>query len=448
MKLLKYFDSFLVNEVNLNQSRLDLLGERVETLSNFLESCDHPIADMFIGTIPQGSYAHRTIIKPVDTNDEFDADLLLEVTENPEWDAEDYVEQLYQAFRTSSTYKTMIHRRSRCVVVNYAGDFHVDVVPYLERHDEKFITNRNTDEFELTNPEGFNAWLDEKNRTTGGDRLIKVIRLVKYLRDYKNTFSVKSFILTMLLADRVNDALLLADEKHYQDVPTTLKNVLEALNTYLQANLVMPMLTDPSCPTEDFNHRWSQDEYANFRNKIQYYSEKVKAAYDEGDKDKSLALWQELFGTEFKAPAVTSTKEAAPFVTTNKEMFIERDLGISVQLDPRYKVRIDGRVLPKNGFRSISGTLRQRGGVVGKHRTIRFSVEQCTVPAPYQAYWKVKNRGDEALKARCPRGEIVRDEGGQHHKESTLYTGSHYVECYIVKNGACIALDRQPVIIT
>ena len=39
------------------------------------------------------------------------------------------------------------------------------------------------------------VWLEEKNRTAGG-RLSKVVRLLKYLRDYKNIFSVKSFILT------------------------------------------------------------------------------------------------------------------------------------------------------------------------------------------------------------------------------------------------------------
>jgi hypothetical protein len=70
------------------------------------------------------------------------------------------------------------------------------------------------------------------------------------------------------------------------------------------------------------------------------------------------------------------------------------------------------------------------------------------VPTPYQVYWKIKNHGDEALRAQCPRGEIVQDRGGQQHEESTLYTGAHYVECYIVKGGVCVAIDRQHVIIT
>ena len=44
----------------------------------------------------------------MDDNDEFDADLLLELAEDPDWSAEDYVEELYKAFRSSS-------RTSKCL---------------------------------------------------------------------------------------------------------------------------------------------------------------------------------------------------------------------------------------------------------------------------------------------------------------------------------------------
>ena len=121
------------------------------------------VASRFVQTIPQGSYAHRTIINPVDDNDEFDADLLLELEEESAWAAEDYVEQLYKVFRASSTYRNMVSRHARCVKVDYANEFHIDVVPYVERHGEHFITNRDNDEFELTNPEGFNEWLTSKS---------------------------------------------------------------------------------------------------------------------------------------------------------------------------------------------------------------------------------------------------------------------------------------------
>ena len=154
---------------------------------------------------------------------------------------------------------------------------------------------------------------------------------------------------------------------------------------------------------------------------------------------------------EFKAPT-GSTSAAATVVALSRandtEMFLDQDLGIPFRLSPGYRLRVEARILPSDGFRSIKESLRSRGGIVGKQRRIRFKVAECTVPAPYDVYWKIKNRGVEAAEADSLRGEIVRDQGRLRHEESTLYTGNHYVECYVVKNGVCVAMDRQPVIIT
>ena len=43
--------------------------------------------------------------------------------------------------------------------------------------------------------------------------------------------------------------------------------------------------------------------------------------------------------------------------------------------------------------------------------------------------------------------EIVSDEGTRTHRETTRYAGKHYVECYIGKNGICVAWAREPVVI-
>src|SRR5690606_1661643 len=101
----------------------------------------------------------------------------------------------------------------------------MDVVPYLERHGEKYVTNRHEDVFQRTDPEAYNSWLDEKNRISARN-LVKVIRLVKYLRDYKRTFDVKSIILNVMLGEQVNSVALLSDPGCYADVPTTLRTVM------------------------------------------------------------------------------------------------------------------------------------------------------------------------------------------------------------------------------
>ena len=446
MKFLNQFSAFLAGEVNLSQPRLDQLDERVGAIDSFLRTGDDGIASWFVQTIPQGSYAHRTIINPVDDNDEFDADLLLELTEDPDWSAEDYVEELYKAFRSSSRYRGMVSRHARCVKVDYANEFHVDVVPYVERHGEHYICNRDNDEFELTNPEGFNEWLDQQDQTTGG-KLIKVIRLFKYLRDYKNTFSVKSVILNILVGGRVNSALLLGDPDHYRDLPTAFRNLLADVNDYLQANPTMPNLTDPSCPSENFNHRCDQTQYKNLRKWINYYSDKATAAFEETDRETSLKLWREIFGDDFGVASTTVTKASTAHIgrARNSEQFLERDLNIPVQIDPRYQVTLGARVLPLHGFRTYD--LQKHGNVVGKYRKIRFSLVKCNVPGPYEVYWKIRNTGEEAIRADCIRGQIKLDDGTRWRDEPTKYRGKHYVECYVVKNGACVAIAHQNVII-
>jgi hypothetical protein len=75
-----------------------------------------------------------------------------------------------------------------------------------------------------------------------------------------------------------------------------------------------------------------------------------------------------------------------------------------------------------------------------------FAIEDCNVAPPYDVYWKIRNTGSEARQAGCLRGEIRKKSGT--HTETTLYAGEHWVECYVVKHGRCVAKARQPVIIS
>ncbi|MFJ6727499.1 cyclic GMP-AMP synthase DncV-like nucleotidyltransferase [Streptomyces sp. NPDC091281] len=449
MKLIKHFNTFLSDRVNLSETRLQSLDSRVNSVSNFLKNGETPISNRYIGMIPQGSYAHRTMINPVGKYDEFDADVLLEMEENADWSAKDYVEELYKVFHASGTYGHMVSRHAHCVKVDYANEFHIDVVPYLERHGGRYVTNRDDDVFELTNPEGFNEWLDEKNRTASG-RLVKVIRLFKYLRDYKNTFSAKSIILNILLGGRVNSVLLLGDSKRYCDLPTAFTNILSDLNDYLQSNPTMPSVDDPSCPGQNFNHRWDEDQYQNFRNRVETYNDWARAAFAEEDRSESIRLWRKIFGESFAETPVSSvTKSSEAAVTlpnfTDTEQFLDRDYGIPELLNARYRVRITANVVAKRGFRNFN--LRRHGNAVGRERAIEFRVSECTVPGSYEIYWKVRNTGAEAVSANCIRGQIERDNGSRFRSEPTKYRGKHYVECYVVQNGICVAKDHQVVVI-
>ena len=56
-----------------------------------------------------------------------------------------------------------------------------------------------------------------------------------------------------------------------------------------------------------FDHRWGDESYSHFRDRIHQYAPTLRAAYDENDKDTSVQLWQEIFGDGFHAPPPKTT---------------------------------------------------------------------------------------------------------------------------------------------
>ena len=438
MKLHSYFANFLDNTVNLKDARIETLNKRVDAIWSFLRSHD-VFGEFFIDLIAQGSYGQRTIIKPVG-NREYDADVLLSLKEHPDWTPAQYTHELYKAFDASGRYNGMAHRRTRCVFIDYADPFHIDVVPYVENRKE--ITNNKTDDWEQTDPEGFTAWLEGKTRATGG-RLPTVLRLLKYLRDSKTTFSIKSVLLTILVGETIQTWHAALDDGYYGDTPTALINIVEDLDDYLQARPLLPSMWDPAGTGQDFSRRWDQIGYANFRAQIHYYTRKIREAYDEPDKDSSTAAWQAVFGAGFCAPTSLEslTTSASRDADTKGEEFIDADKHIPIRISET--VQLVGRVRRTGVLKPYD--LPKRGDRVGKNRTIDFSLVKGSVAEPYQTYWKVKNTGREARERGQLRGQVAL--GGPARYENTAYVGSHYVEVYIVKNGVCVARDRQQVII-
>lgn len=310
MKHTTYFNSFLNNTVNLSKFRLETLESRVDSIYNALRN-DATLGPRVLKKIPQGSWAQRTIINPVGTRP-FDGDFMIQMKEEPDWadDPKQYTNAVYTALHNHRIYGDMPHgRKCRCVYVNYAENaMHVDVVPYVVLGDgRKVIINRDDNRFEGTNPEGFTQWMKDKDAITHGN-LRKVLRLVKYIRDHKGSFGgVRSILLTTLLGEQVDALHETFNPGYYADVPTTLVHVMENLDDYLQRNLFKPIVWDPSNVTTTFDHRWTQETYANFRTRMHVITADIRAAYDETDSEASTVKWQKVFGDKFQAPKTNSS---------------------------------------------------------------------------------------------------------------------------------------------
>ena len=69
------------------------------------------------------------------------------------------------------------------------------------------------------------------------------------------------------------------------------------------------------------------------------------------------------------------------------------------------------------------------------------------VPKPYKVHWQVVNTGQEASRAGQLRGDFYEsNKSGKQRTESTKYSGMHWVECFVVKDGVCVARSGEFVV--
>lgn len=457
MKFASTFDVFLREHVNLDRARLDAMERRMDALTEYL-SDDPVFGAILVDMIPAGSRAHRTIIKPVTTSRGFDADVLVLVAPQADWQPKDYCQRLYETLCKSDEYSGRVHRKTRCVRVLYEPDFHVDLVPYIESDGRHYITNRSeppaTGAFELSDPEKFNEWMFERAQATNGT-FVKVIRLIKYLHDFKTTFACKSIILTTLLGGTINPSGDGTDDPAFKDVPTALVTLMTRLADTLPPSY--PQILDPGGTGDDFADRYRDTwNYENFRTVMAAYAAKMQAALEEDDRDTSLALWRDLFGHEFgptQTPVVKAAEAHRAAAPHDGEQFIDQPpFNYPIQMRPGCSVRILARAEDvivggrkfRRGFRPFN--LPTSGGRAPKSRQLIFKASvRC--PAPYKLFWKVRNGGDEAAAVGQLRGEITEDRGAESKSETTKYSGRHYVGCYVVKDGRVVARARHDVII-
>lgn len=434
------FKAFLNDHVNLNQTRWDLLLSRVTTIDNFVNG------DPFVGEyvtddlIPQGSYARRTIIRPIAGKD-YDADLLVPMEEVEGWEPKHYVPALSRAFEASARYQGKTTMKKRCLRVQYADGFHIDLVPFVERGGYSYITHRIENRWIIQDPTALTAWFEEQNRATGGN-LVKTVRLVKYLREHSSA-EIPSVVLTALLTGRVNPL----GSGDYNSVAATLTTLLNELDSYLAPLTSPPVVDDRSGYGENLANRWTHTDFTAFKNRLHTWASKAQTAYDVPYRE-STDAWRRLFGDAFGDDTNAQLKETGDRGQTG--MRAQRapreqdlaDLGIVERLDPRYHVKMIGWMEKRNllGFRPMT----RAGDIVFLRRKLKFKVESCNVPGA-RYYWKVRNFGPEARRRNMERGEI--QDRGVAIEENSDFAGPHWVQVWAVKDGVALATSRQEVTI-
>lgn len=170
----------------------------------------------------------------------------------------------------------------------------------------------------------------------------------------------------------------------------------------------------------------------------------AQAAIAEKNERKRHDIWRNVFGNAFPKGDSVGILESKCFSVSyqDPEQFIEDMYPINISEELIINCRITA-----NGFQpAYLRDILRRFERINTIRSLDFFIESTTVEKPYAVFWKVRNVGDEAKRRNCLRGEILRaNKANDERHETSNFRGSHYVECYIIKNDVVVARDRIDV---
>jgi hypothetical protein len=109
MKHVDLFNDFLNDVVNLNATRVSELEASIDAIKSAVRASQW--LPRITGWMAHGSWAHKTIIRPVDQG-EFDADLMVFVRPVEGWSAAEYIELRVPGDR-DHRFQTIVITRSR-----------------------------------------------------------------------------------------------------------------------------------------------------------------------------------------------------------------------------------------------------------------------------------------------------------------------------------------------
>jgi hypothetical protein len=133
-----------------------------QCVGEWLDAPDSPLRRFRPLVCPQGSFALGTTTKPLG-RDDFDLDATCVVDVPPEITPAELKRLIGGRLRAHAVYRDLLEEKSRCWRLNYARDFHLDIIPSKPKFPQSNLTSIYITDKELrawleSNPKGYIAW--------------------------------------------------------------------------------------------------------------------------------------------------------------------------------------------------------------------------------------------------------------------------------------------------
>lgn len=390
-----------------------------------------------ISTWIQGSYKYGTLIKPVHKGEEYDVDVGIYFSWDPnETDLSPSPQQLrcwvqqelleYQK-EVDALVKVVDPPKERCSRAIYMQQFHIDTPTYhLNPVKDARRLACMSGSWESSDPKLLYKWFRD---VAGTDNLELMRRLIRYLKGwaavaFKDAPKARpsSIFLTVTVAEAFSEVCGtclpgIADDD-------ALIAVIAILFQRFGKDSRVP---NPVDGKENLN-RIPKDLWDTFITRLKVLNEAAQAADAAEDEVSAAFAWEGAFSFLMPLPEADGVEVVEP--ATNLALMQVPDIEVRV-----YDNR-DGKLLATHTNEVPS---------VAKNRKLVFDLANKHVLPKYaDISWTVRNDGEEAVHI-GDLGHFRRGTSMHTVDEITAYLGKHYMDCVIRLNGTIFAARRVPV---
>lgn len=491
----------IAQALDITEAQYQQVVARYTAVSNHLAKEDSPLARFQPDILPQGSFLLGTMIRPIIESDELDVDLVCRLKGKVEdWAQKNVKEAVGDQIVTNEDYKRMLDDEGkRCWTLIYSGAFHLDILPALvgqehynlfeksyaglqkEQIDELAIRitdntlsnypwDANTQNWPKSNPFGYAKWF--QNRSASAEKqlrmlsesveplpeyskekepLVRIVQILKRHRDImfgKDDEKPISIIITTLAAKAYNKET---------DIIKGLLMVLHNMEAHIEDRYsiehhkTIKWISNPINDEENFADRWPKE--SNKQTKFYDWLEKAKEDFGQIQHmsiSDAYEYLKEILGTRSVNEALKELGLDTIITESKKPVnYSSALLAAPHRQQPIWPVynRFHCRIYAHYKNPTTNKRVTITGSTIVPKGCYIYFTASTDVPKPFEVYWQVVNNGQEAENGGCLRGNIFHagtlGAGGLKYKDASAFTGTHWVECFLVKDGQCVARSSE-----
>lgn len=428
----------LFNKKNINVQRLkDGLKENNEEKGTEYKLAESPIV--------QGSVAMSTVVQNEDKDYDIDVAIVFDKSNIPEGTTATKNIVVSALKKKCSQFNVEPEAKTNCVRIVYAENYHIDFAIYRRFVDEngEYKYEHCGSEWRERDPRAITKWFLDQNKEKDY-KLREIVRLMKmFSKSRSGWVNMPGGLIQSVLADEKFQSYDRTDERFYYTMVAIRDRLADHKEVY-----------NPTDPTKSLKLVSSDStKMENLYNRLNDKLSKLDILFDSKcTYNQAVEAWESFFNHSYWADLKQQDESAQVAKSYNQlsesqvyydfretEEYIDTLFPVNL----RYVVNLDCKVKKDERVVGWLNEMRRQHKLLLPGYNLNFEA-QTTVPKPYQVYWKVKNRGPVALEKDCIRGDIKLTNKLTHF-EPTSFRGDHYVECYIIKSGECVAKARIDV---